>query len=117
MKRIVAAVLLGLLLAAAARTAPVSAQNPTGREIQINFSVLVQDVANARVPGAKVTATDQNGKAKTLATDRNGRCRFEQFQQGRMKISVTAPGFADGSVDQDVVNKQEVAITLRLPEK
>lgn len=98
-------------------TSFVSPQDSTGREILINFSVLVQDVANARIPGAKVTATDQNGKTKTLTTDRNGRCRFEKFQQGRMKISVVADGFAGGSVDQAVANKEEVPITLRVAQR
>lgn len=95
----------------------VSGQDQTGREIPIDFTVLVQDVANARIPGAKVTATDKAGKARTLTTDRNGRCKFEKFQQGRMKISVTAQGFADGSAVPIVVNKQEVPITLRVPER
>ena len=95
----------------------VPTQNPTGREISIDFTVLVQDVSNGRIPDARVTATDLDGKTKTLTTDRNGRCKFEKFLQGRMKISVTAQGFADGSVTPTVVNKQEVAITLYLPEK
>lgn len=108
---------LGLGLFSSVGSAFVPAQNPDGREIQIDFVVLVQDVANARIPGAKVTATDQSGKIKTLVADRNGRCRFEKFQQGRMKISVTAQGFADGSATPTVANGQQVAITLRVPER
>ncbi|MBL8031320.1 MAG: carboxypeptidase regulatory-like domain-containing protein [Candidatus Doudnabacteria bacterium] len=92
-------------------------QNPTGREISIDFTVLVQDVSNGRIPGAKVKVVDLDGKTETLTTDRNGRCRFQKFQQGRMEISVTAQGFADASVTPTVANKKEVAITLRVPER
>lgn len=95
----------------------ISVQNPDGREIPIDFTVLVQDVANARIPNAQVKATDYNGKTKTLTTDRNGRCRFQKFQQGRIKIFATATGFVNASVDQVVVNKEEVPITLRVAQR
>lgn len=93
----------------------VSAQDSTGQEIQINFTVLVQDVAKARIPKAKVAVTDSAGTTKVLTTDKNGVCRFEKLKAGRIRISVTAPGFANGSAAPTVANGQQVAITLRIP--
>lgn len=99
-------------------TASTPVQGPDGREILIDFTVVVQDVAGARIPRAKVTVTDERGVTKTLTTDnRNGTCRFQKLKQGRMRISVTAQGFVDGSAKPAVVNGQQVPITLYLPEK
>lgn len=95
----------------------VSAQDSTARESLIDFSVIAQTGSKERIPGAQVTATDEKGKTLTLTTDRNGRCRFQNYQLGRIKIYVKAVGFVDASIDQPLVNKQEVAMTLLLPEK
>ncbi len=97
-------------------SAPV--QDPDGREILISFTVIVQDVANARIPHAKVTVTDERGVTRSLTTDdRNGSCQFSNLKKGRMRISVVANGFADGSAARSVVNNQQVAITLRVSER
>ncbi len=105
MRTTIGVVTLCLLLASVA-----SAQTATGRIVGA-----VQDQAGAVVPGATVTATNEETRVSYTTTSSNaGKYTFEALAPGSYTIAAEAPNFKKYSTSKNVLTANDTA-TINLP--
>src|SRR4051812_35449560 len=79
-----------------------------GQTVSSSITGTVLDPANAVVPNAAVTLTDENtGSVRTGTTDSSGLFRFLNVSPGRYTISVEVTGFKSMSQSQISVSANE----------
>jgi len=88
-----------------------AAQSPLGR-----LAGTVFDASNAVLPGATVTATnEQTNQSQTVVTSPTGAYLFPQLQPGTYKVAVELAGFKTSSHPGIVISTaQETSLTVRL---
>ena len=101
-------ILIALVVVAAGMAA---AQSPLGR-----LAGTVFDASNAVLPGATVTATnEQTGQPQTVVTSATGAFLFPQLQPGTYKVAVELSGFKTSNYTGIVINTaQESSLTVKL---